>query len=393
MEYKILNKEVQEKLEIEKLASYAMKSKFSRGRKYPQSQDPLRTEYQRDRDRIIHSTAFRKLEYKTQVYLIYEGDYYRTRLTHTLEVAQIARSISMYLNLNVDLTEAIALAHDLGHTPFGHSGEVVMNRLMADEGGFEHNRNSLRVVEYLEERYPDIRGLNLTFEVREGIIKHETDYDKPEAKDMLAEYLPDKRPTLEAQVVNVADEIAFNNHDLDDALKAGLIEIEDLEEIDWIWKIYKEQVKKFPHAPEKFIKYKIITTAIDQQIHDVLETSIKNLKTHNIKSVEDVRNQSKNMISFSDEMNKKLSKLKNFLYKNVYRHPKVIKMSLKGEYFIERLFNWYYKYPEQLPLKFQKRIKEGIDSKKQVICDYISGMTDRYAYDEYKRCFEPYERM
>lgn len=389
MTYRIHNKQILEKLEAERLAPYAMKSKDSLGREYQQTEDPLRTEYQRDRDRIIHSTAFRKLEYKTQVYLIYEGDYYRTRLTHTMEVAQIGRSLAQYLNLNVDLCEAIALAHDLGHTPFGHAGEVIMNKLMADCGGFEHNKNSVRVIEKLEERYPDLPGMNLSFEVREGIIKHETVYDKPDAQD----YLPGKSGTLESQVINVADEIAFNNHDLDDALKAGFIEIEDLKEVDWLWTIYQKQKERYSDAPRKFIKYKVITTAIEEQINDVLTTSVNNLKENNITSVEDVRNCKKNLIAFSEGMFIKLKELKDFLYARVYRHPRVTKMSLKAEMFIERLFNWYEKYPNQLPLKFQRRIEKGLDSKKQVICDYISGMTDRYVYDEYKRCFEPYEKM
>lgn len=389
MEYTILNKENQEQNEVKMLAPYAMKSKDTLGRQYSQSTDPMRTEYQRDRDRIIHSTAFRRLKYKTQVYVIYEGDYYRTRLTHTIEVAQLARSLSAYLGLNQDLAEAISLAHDLGHTPFGHKGEVAMNNLMAEEGGFEHNSHSLRVVEVLEERYPDIPGLNLTFEVREGLIKHETIYDQPRKHD----YLPDKSPTLESQVVNVADEIAFNNHDLDDALKAQLIGIEDLQQFTWLWSIYSEMKKKYPQAPEKYLKYRVITTLIDDQVQDVLETSINNFKKYSIKSVEDVRNCPVQLVDFSPGMQKKLQELKQFLYANVYHNPRVMKMSLKAEVFITRLFQWYLQYPEQLPKKLQQKLEEGKETPKRIICDYIAGMTDRYVNDEYRRCFEPFEIM
>ncbi len=389
MKYQILNKEHQEHIEQEKLAPYAMKSKDTLGRRYPQSPELMRTEYQRDRDRIIHSTAFRRLKYKTQVYVIYEGDYYRTRLTHTLEVSQLARSLSAYLNLNQDLTEAISLAHDLGHTPFGHKGEVAMNRLMKDEGGFEHNSQSLRVVELLEERYPDIPGLNLTFEVREGLIKHTTAYDQPRKND----YLPDRSPTLESQVVNVADEIAFNNHDLDDALKAQLIELEDLKQFPWLWSIFTQMKKKYPEVPDKFLKYKIITTLIDDQVQDILQTTLAHFKKHKIQSLEDVRNCPVQLVNFSPEMHEKLQELKKFLYANVYHHPRVIKISLKAEAFITRLFEWYSKHPEQLPKKHQQKLKEGFDSKKRIICDYIAGMTDRYVNDEYRRCFEPFEIM
>ncbi len=389
MEYKVLKKEALEQYEYERLAPYAMKSKDTLGRKYTQSTDPMRTEYQRDRDRIIHSTAFRRLKYKTQVYVIYEGDYYRTRLTHTIEVSQLARSLSAYLNLNADLTEAISLAHDLGHTPFGHKGEVAMNKLMEDEGGFEHNSQSLRVVEVLEERYPDIPGLNLTFEVREGLIKHETVYDQPRKND----YLPEKSPTLESQVVNVADEIAFNNHDLDDALKAGLIDIEDLQQFPWLWEIYCSMKQKYSLAPEKFLKYKVITTLIDNQIQDILSTTLNNLKKHAIESIQDVRDCPIQIVNFSPGMHEKLQELKKFLYANVYHHPRVIKISLKAETFITRLFEWYLKYPEQLPQKLQTKLKEGKETRKRIICDYIAGMTDRYVNDEYRRCFEPFEVM
>ncbi|MCD6385056.1 deoxyguanosinetriphosphate triphosphohydrolase [Candidatus Sumerlaeota bacterium] len=385
MHGKVLVKEDLEKLEAETLAPYAMLSSQSRGRQYPISPDEFRTEFQRDRDRIIHSTAFRKLEYKTQVFVIHEGDYFRTRLTHTMEVVQIAQSLARNLRLNVDLTEAIALAHDIGHTPFGHSGERALRRLMADEGGFEHNEQGLRVVELLEERYPDIPGLNLTWEVREGIIKHATEYDTPRIEER---FEPHKAPTLEAQIVDLADEIAYNNHDLDDALKMGLIEEEDLKSVPWCWEIFQQARSSMKHsARDKFVKYRAISTVIHLQVTDALQQTQANIEKYNIRSVADVRNLGKKIAQFSPEMTEKNRQLKDFLMANVYRHPHTIKMVTKAEKFVERLFLSYLDVPEQLPRKYQERLK--YESKKRVICDYISGMTDRYLLEEYIKTFEP----
>ena len=367
------------------LAPYAQLSSKSRGRDYPISPEILRTEFQRDRDRIIHSTAFRKLEYKTQVFVIHEGDYFRTRLTHTMEVAQIARTLARNLCLNVDLTEAIALAHDIGHTPFGHSGEQALSRFMADTGGFEHNEQGLRIVEILEERYSESPGLNLTWEVREGIIKHSTDYDTPTIEER---FEPHKAPSLEAQIVDLADEIAYNNHDLDDALKMGLITEDDLEQIDWCWEIFQQARKKSPQGVrDKFVKYQVIGTIINTQVMDALEQTQKNIDTHKIQCVEDVRNLGKKIARFSDGMTDNNRKLKQFLMANVYRHPHTIKMVSKAERFVEELFELYLKIPEQLPFKYQQRIPQ--DGKKRVICDYISGMTDRFVLQDYIRSFEP----
>lgn len=378
-------KEELEQLEAETLAPYAVLSSRTRGRDYPVTPDTLRTEFQRDRDRIIHSSAFRKLEYKTQVFVIHEGDYFRTRLTHTMEVAQIARSLARNLRLNEDLTEAIALAHDIGHTPFGHSGERALRRLMDTEGGFEHNEQGLRVVERLEERYADIPGLNLTWEVREGIIKHATAYDTPRIDKR---FDPHNAPTLEAQVVDLADEIAYNNHDLDDALKMGLIEEEDLEAVPWCWEIFQEARKRFArNERDRFVKYRMIGIVINMQVTDALQATYANLQKYNIRSADDVRHLGKKLAQFSPEMSEKNQQLRNFLRANVYQHPRTIKMATKAEKFVSELFTAYLEVPEQLPRNFQKRISQ--DGKARVICDYISGMTDRYLLEDYIRTFEP----
>jgi len=373
------------RLEDETLAPYAMKSLASMGRDVPLAPDRWRTEFQRDRDRIIHSAAFRKLEYKTQVYIVHFGDYYRTRITHTMEVAQIARTLARNLRLNGDLTEAIALAHDLGHMPFGHSGETVLQRLLKDDGGFEHNEQGLRVVELLEERYPDIQGLNLTWEVREGIIKHASDYDCPRVPDR---FLPLQSPTLESQLCDVADEIAYNSHDLDDALKMGLIEERDLEEVDWVWQLIQEvrAITSFPQ-PDKFVKYRVIGKVIDAMVADVLRTTEINLASHNITSVEAVRQCPNRIVGFSRDQGMRNRRLKDFLLQKVYHHPSVVRMNTKAEYFVERLFELYVRIPGQLPLKYQNRVAS--DGIKRVVTDYMCGMTDRYLTEDYVRAFEP----
>ncbi|MGC8740266.1 MAG: deoxyguanosinetriphosphate triphosphohydrolase [Candidatus Sumerlaeaceae bacterium] len=378
-----------EQLEYQILAPYAMKSAETLGRDYPLEPDEFRTEFQRDRDRIIHSTAFRKLEYKTQVYMVHYGDYFRTRLTHTMEVAQIARTLARSLRLNGDLTEAIALAHDLGHTPFGHSGEIALKRLLQGEAGFEHNEQGLRVVEYLEERYPDVPGLNLTWEVREGIIKHDTEYDSPHVPER---FKPNWAPTLEAQVCDVADEIAYNNHDIDDALKMGLIAVKDLREVEWVWEIFQQARKEVgDERPEKFVKYRAIGTLIDMQVADALRTTMQNIERLKISSVQDVRHCKQKIVSMSKEMLEKNRVLKDFLMRRVYRHPYVVRMATKAERFIEKMFLLYRNTPEQLPLKYQARIER--DGLVRVIVDYLSGMTDRYLLDEYIKAFEPEEKF
>ncbi len=376
-----------EEREMVNLAPYAMRSKLSKGRKHKEEEHIGRSSFQRDRDRIIHSSAFRKLEYKTQVFVNHEGDYYRTRLTHTIEVAQIARTLSRMLYLNEDLTEAIALAHDLGHTPFGHAGERTLNELTKNEGGFEHNRQSLRVVDILEERYPDFSGLNLTWEVREGIIKHTSYHDSPST----SEFSPDERPTMEAQVVDISDEIAYNNHDMDDGLTSGLITEKQLMELE-LWNFfYKKVIEKYPKIDEEKRKYQIIKSIINAQVKDVVAQTEINIKKYKIKSYEQVRNQSENMIAYSTSMKKKNDELKKFLITFLYNHYHVVRMTVKAQRFICALFEQYLSNTEQLPYDVQKKIIN--DSATQAIVDYIAGMTDRYALEEYKKLFDPYEKV
>ena len=377
-----------EKREKKVLVSYAMYSKDTRGRRYAEKEPAYRSCYQRDRDRIVHSTAFRRLEYKTQVFVNHEGDYYRTRLTHTLEVSQIARSIARELGLNEDLVEAIALAHDIGHPPFGHAGEDALRSLMKDRGGFDHNLQGLRVVDELEERYPDFPGLNLTWEVREGINKHTTMFDKSKR---LAELDPEVSPTMETQVVDAADEIAYDNHDIDDGLTSGLIEKERLSDLR-LWKDALSDLKKrSPGLSAKIQKYQIIRSLIDAQIRDIVEASETNIADAGIKDISDVRKCPKRLISFSKDMQAKRMQFRDFLARDLYRNFRVIRMSDKARRFIEELFNIYLEKPEQLPPSARDKIgKYGIH---RLVCDYIAGMTDRYALDEYKKLFDPYERV
>jgi len=380
----MLTKSEQEALEEQLLAPYAMRSRLSRGRDHPIAPDAIRTDFQRDRDRIIHCAAFRKLEYKAQVYFIHEGDYYRTRLTHTLEVAQIGRSLARNLRLNVDLAEAIALAHDLGHTPFGHSGETALRRLMADHGGFEHNAQGLRVVERLERRYPEFPGLNLTWEAREGIIKHSTSYDRPQPD----RFDPDLAPTLEAQVVEVADEIAFNSHDIDDALAMGLIEEEDLREVGWLWRIWERARAACPDPHESDrVKFRAIGQLIEWQMLDVLAATEANIRERGIASVDDVRRAGRRIAGFSPAVAGDNAALLDFLMRRVYRHPRIVRMVTKAEAFVDRLFDLYCRVPAQLPLERQVWIES--DGVERVIADYISGMTDRFLLEDYIRAFEP----
>lgn len=376
-----------EKME-ELLAPYAQKSKHSKGRRHKEGEHSYRSCYQRDRDRIIYSTAFRKLEYKTQVFVNHEGDYYRTRLTHTLEVAQIARSIARALSLNEDLVEAISLAHDLGHTPFGHSGEDALGELMKDYGGFDHNAHGLRVVDYLEERYPNFPGLNLTHEVREGIIKHSTAYDLPRPV-MPFESTPS--PLLEIQVVDIADEIAYDNHDLDDGIMSKLIKEDDLKRLP-IWANKDKEIKRaYPRIKDEIRRYQIIRSIINDQVTNVVAETEKNIKRYRIRKPQDALKLPGRMVSFSKEVEILRKPMREFLQKNLYQHYRVVRMSNKAYRFITALFNNYLDKPEQLPPSTHNRLKK--EDKYQVVCDYIAGMTDRYALDEYKKFFEPYERV
>jgi len=372
------------------LATYAAKSSESRGRKIDEPYKDDRPNFERDRDRIIHCAAFRRLEYKTQVFVNHEGDYYRTRLTHSLEVSQIARGIARRLHLNEDLAETLALAHDLGHTPFGHTGEHILNRLMKEHGGFEHNRQSLRIVDCLEERYPGFEGLNLTYETREGIIKHSSDYDRP-GNVAAAEFEPDLQPTLEAQIIDLADEIAYNNHDIDDGLKAGYLNLDELSGVA-LWKeTYDKVANKFPGLDFERQIYQTISHLIGRLINDLVMTTAERLTRAGTKSLDDVRLYPGRMVAFSDELAAKNSELKRFLMQRLYTHFKVERMRVKSERFITLLFECYTQNPSLLPTNYQRRY--GRFGESRVICDYIAGMTDRYALDEYKRLFEPYERV
>jgi dGTPase len=380
---------IEASMERPDLAGYAARSSESRGRKYDEELRDDRPAFERDRDRIIHCAAFRRLEYKTQVFVNHEGDYYRTRLTHSLEVAQIGKGIARRLKLNEELTEALALAHDLGHTPFGHTGEEVLNRLMEAHGGFEHNRQSLRVVDELEERYPGFNGLNLSWEVREGIIKHSSPYDRP--ADLMAEFLPGIVPTIEAQIINFADEIAYNNHDIDDGLKSGYITSKQLDQLE-IWREVNDSVAaRHPAIDEERRKYQVISSLIGLFINDVTCTTLTNLRELNIQSLEDLRNVNRQVVCFSPELSRKNRELKRFLMENLYRHYKVERMRVKAERYLSQLFGTYAKHPTLLPRKYLKKMDTY--GRERVICDYIAGMTDRFALDEFKKLFEPYERV
>ena len=369
-------------------APYAMKSHNTRGRAYREKEHAYRSAYQRDRDRIIHCAAFRRLEYKTQVFVNHEGDYYRTRLTHTLEVAQIARTIAHALRLNIDLTEAIALAHDLGHTPFGHSGEEALNELMAGHGGFNHNLQSLRVVDLLEEKYPDFPGLNLTWEVREGIVKHSSVFDKAGSFSDLA---PKERPTLEAQIVDVADEIAYDNHDLDDGITSGLISQSELEQLEIWGNIYRGISQRYPRKNPEIIKYQIINSLINLQVTDLIREIESKIRSLKIKSVLDIKKHRRKIACFSRQMQELRRPLRAFLMERLYKHYRVIRMSEKAKHFIKQLFCVYANKPKGLPAHIHRQIRGR--NVRRVVCDYIAGMTDRYALDEYKKLFDPYEKV
>lgn len=378
----LVTRQDHERIERELLAPWAAKAAESKGREYPSAPDPLRTEFQRDRDRIIHCSAFRKLEFKTQVHVITAGDYYRTRLTHTMEVAQIARTLARALNANSDLAEAIALCHDFGHTPFGHAGEESMRECMAKQGGFEHNEQGLRTVEYLEERSPKYPGMNLTFEVREGIIKHDTDYDKPTADER---YLPGKKATLESQLCDLADEIAYNNADLDDALKMGLLTEDELLTVEWVGELFHRTRKEMPEAPQKYVTYRVLSAMYDEHVNSVLTHTVEALHASGVKSADDVRNYPSRIADFSPSFKAKVAPLKRYLLDRVYFHPETMKNSLKARRMIRDLFHAYHEHPRLLPWKYQRRIeKEGAE---RVICDYISGMTDRYFNEQYVSIF------
>ncbi len=379
------------------LAPYACTADQSRGRKVPEPDAPTRTPYQRDRDRIVHSTAFRRLVYKTQVFLNHEGDLFRTRLTHSLEVAQLGRSIARSLRLDEDLVEAVSLAHDVGHTPFGHAGQDALNECMEAFGGFEHNLQSLRVVDQLEERYPQYDGLNLTFETREGILKHcsEAHARELEAHDpggVGSRFLARGQPSLEAQLCNLADEIAYNAHDIDDGLRSGLILWEQLQSVPLFTRFQNISVAEFPDLAQpqnqrRWI-YDVIRRMLSAQVYDVIETSSAAIAAAAPQSVDDVRRATP-LIRFSASMRHDSSLLKRFLFQNLYRHPQVMQTTGQAKQVIAVLFKAYMNAPYELPAAFTARSGTdlAIDSSKlaRVVADYIAGMTDRFASREHER--------
>ena len=365
------------------LAPYAVSEGNSRGRNIAEATPPGRGEFQRDRDRIIHSGAFRRLEYKTQVFVNHEGDLFRTRLTHSIEVAQIARSIARRLRLNEDLAEAISLAHDLGHTPFGHAGQDALNNCMQAWSGFEHNLQSLRVVELLEERYAEFEGLNLTFETREGILKHCSRDNASKLGELGARFLNDRRPSLEAQIANLADEIAYNNHDVDDGLRSGLITLEQLAEVPLVARHLDEVRAAYPALPERRLVHETVRRMINTLVSDLIGQSEQNIAEQKLATLEDVH-RAPVLIAFSDVLNEEQRVLKRFLLTNLYRHYRVMRMSSKAQRIIDDLFSAFMADNRLLPPAFQR---QGEAERARSVADYIAGMTDRYAIREHRRIF------
>jgi dGTPase len=375
------------------LAPYAIRNDQTRGRRYPEPEHPYRSPFQRDRDRVIHARAFRRLEYKTQVFVNHEGDHYRTRLTHSIEVAQIARTVSGALALNAELAECLALSHDMGHPPFGHSGQDVLDEMMKNYGGFEHNLQTLRIVEELEEKYIDFPGLNLTFESREGIVKHSMQYKGAKnPPEFLREYLLDENPPLEAQIIDLCDEIAYNNHDLDDGLESRLLDFEDLKNRVTIFRDLFDSVKKqHPLAHIKMLINATIIKLINLLVTDLIENIQRVIKRDGIKSLEDVRKAPALLVCFSDDVARQNRELKSYLYTRMYNHYRVHRMKSKAKRILEALFRAYQEDSALLPARHQQKIKK--EGKERIICDYIAGMTDRFAIDEYQKLFDPRERV
>ena len=373
-------------------APYAANSRNSLGRQFSEPSPTYRTEFQRDRDRIIHSTGFRRLEYKTQVFVNHEGDLYRTRLTHSLEVAQIARAISRTLKLDEDLTEAIALAHDIGHTPFGHAGQDALNACMKSYGGFEHNLQSLRIVDKLEKNYAEFDGLNLSFETREGILKHCSLKNAKDLGEVGERFLNKTQASLEAQLTNIADQVAYNNHDIDDGLRSGLITIEQMRKVDLFSEQYDAVMWKYPDLTGNRCVHETIRRMIGEQVVDLVETSKMNLQEVNPQNIADIRSHEKQLISFSSDMIIRIQELKRFLRENLYFHHKVYRMTRKAHQVIEALFNAFMKDirllpPEHLQLARDALLEGGEAGQARIIADYVAGMTDRYATKEYARLF------
>jgi len=382
----LVDRKAQEEREAQLLAPWGMRSAESRGRRYPEGEHAMRTCFQRDRDRVVHSSSFRRLEYKTQVFVNHEGDNYRTRLTHSLEGAQIGRSVARAMGLNEELTECLVLGHDLGHTPFGHSGERVMNELMKQHGGFEHNRQTLRILEVLERRYPGFPGLNLTWEVREGIIKHRPDSDAQAPP----EYAPGEAPTLEAQLVDYVDEIAYNNHDVDDGLSSGMFGVEAIREVALFREAHDATLAR-RIGDERIERHAVVRYIIGRCVADLMDASQANLEAARVTSVADVRRAGRRLIGYSEPMAARVRELKQFLLARMYRHYRVVRMGDKAGRILRDLFESYVGEPGQLPPHFQHQLEQ--DGVERTVCDYIAGMTDRFAVDEHQKLFDPTVRV
>jgi len=379
------------------LAPYATHDERSRGRRHPEPKPQFRTEFQRDRDRIIHSNAFRRLVYKTQVFVNHEGDLYRTRITHSIEVAQIARSIARALHVNETLTEAICLAHDLGHTPFGHAGQDALNVCMREYGGFEHNLQSLRVVDELEDRYAEFRGLNLTFECREGILKHCSPRNARELGELGERFLKRQQPGLEAQLANLADEIAYNNHDVDDGVRAGLLDVQSLCEVSLFRRQYEAVRARYPHLDDRRLLHEIVRRMINFLVVDLVTTTQRQLDGAAPQCLDDVKHQSKPLVGLSEAVRKEHLELKAFLGERVYRHYKVLRMTSKAQRVLNELFTALFEDINLMPIEHRdlaaRAEKErGAAGRARAVADYVAGMTDRYAILEHRRLFDPGER-
>jgi dGTPase len=379
------------------LAPYAAHDEQSRGRRHPEPKAAFRSEFQRDRDRIIHSNAFRRLVYKTQVFVNHEGDLYRTRITHSMEVAQIARTVAVALNLNETLTEAISLAHDLGHTPFGHAGQDALNECMRPYGGFEHNLQSLRAVDELEERYAEFRGLNLTFECREGILKHCSVRNARELGEIGERFIERRQPSLEAQIANLADEIAYNNHDVDDGIRAQLIDVRDLLEIRLFRRQYDVVVGQYPELGERRLVHEVVRRMINFIVTDFIRTTQSNLETVRPQSIDDVRAQPKALAALSEAGREEHVELMEFLRERLYRHYKVLRMTSKARRVLKALFDAFFEDvnlmpPEHRDVAISAEKERGPHGRARAVADYVAGMTDRYAILEHGRLFDATER-
>ncbi|MCC7355224.1 MAG: deoxyguanosinetriphosphate triphosphohydrolase [Anaerolineae bacterium] len=384
----ILDRHGLEAQERATLAPYAMKSGDSRGRVYPENEHPYRSAFQRDRDRVIHTTAFRRLQYKTQVFVYHEGDHYRSRLTHTIEVAQIGRTLARALRANEDLSEAICLAHDLGHPPFGHTGEETLNELMADAGGFNHQRQTVRILEKLERRYPDHPGLNLTYEVREGVVKHDTDYDLTDATG----YEPERAGTLECQLANLADEIAYNTADLEDGLRSEILEPREVQQLALWQEVMDSLGERHDAEITTMLRRRAIRRLIGKEVSDAIRYTDARLSHLGIDSVDKLRDLGSNVASVSPEREGMNRELKRLLLSRFYRHFRVMRMANKASRTLTDLYRAYVEQPLMLPTDVRAKEKEEHQSLRRVICDYIAGMTDRYALAEHARLFDPNER-